>query len=56
MEVVEVSPPYDVSEMTALLATRVVVDVLASLVDAGKLPRQRPTWLNTDSAQEPWAL
>jgi hypothetical protein len=26
------------------------------LVDAGKLPRQRPTWLNTDSAQEPWAL
>jgi agmatinase len=56
MEVVEVSPPYDVSEVTALLATRVVVDVLATLVDAGKLPRRRPAWLNSDPAQEPWAL
>ncbi|MDQ2731447.1 MAG: agmatinase family protein, partial [Armatimonadota bacterium] len=56
MELVEVSPPYDVSEMTALLATRVISDVLASLVDAGKLPRKRPTWLNSAPSTEPWAL
>lgn len=56
MELVEVAPPYDVSDVTALLATRVIVDVLATLVDAGKLPRQRPSWLKTEPAQEPWAL
>ncbi len=56
MELVEVSPPYDVSDTTALLATRVIVDVLASLVSAGKLPRSRPAWLNSAPAQEPWAL
>jgi agmatinase len=37
MEVVEVSPPYDVSDQTALLATRIICDVLASMVDAGKI-------------------
>lgn len=56
MELVEVAPPYDVSDVTALLATRVIVDVLATLVDAGKLPRQRPSWLKTEPAQELWAL
>ena len=55
MELVEVSPPYDVSETTALLATRVIVDVLASLVDAGRLPRPRPAWLRSGPAAEPWA-
>jgi len=43
MEVVEVSPPYDVSDMTALLACRAVMDVLGTLVAAGKLgARKRP--------------
>ncbi|MBK9428547.1 MAG: agmatinase family protein [Gammaproteobacteria bacterium] len=37
MEVVEVSPPYDCSEITALLATRAIVDVLGTLVAHGKL-------------------
>ena len=37
LEVVEVSPPYDTSDITALLATRVIVDVLGSMVSAGKL-------------------
>ncbi|MBX6378474.1 MAG: agmatinase family protein [Clostridia bacterium] len=41
MEVVEVSPPYDVSDTTALLAVRAVLDVLATLVNAGHLPRRR---------------
>lgn len=41
MEVVEVSPPYDLSDMTALLATRAILDVLATLVQHGKLPRRR---------------
>lgn len=55
MELVEVSPPYDVSDMTALLAMRVIADVLATLVDAGKLPRKRPAWLKSDPPDEPWA-
>jgi agmatinase len=37
LEVVEVSPPYDTSDITALLATRVIVDVLGTLVAFGKL-------------------
>jgi agmatinase len=37
LEVVEVSPPYDTSDITALLATRVIVDVLGAMVSAGKL-------------------
>ena len=41
MEVVEVSPPYDQSEITALLATRAIVDVLGTLVAHGKLGSHR---------------
>ena len=41
MEVVEVSPPYDISDMTALMALRAIVDMLASMVYHGKLPRNR---------------
>jgi agmatinase len=39
LEVVEVAPPYDVSDITALLGGRVIMDVLATLVEAGKLGR-----------------
>jgi len=37
MEVVEVSPPYDISDITSLMALRAVVDVLGSVVAHGKL-------------------
>jgi agmatinase len=37
MEVVEVSLPYDLSDITALLGVRAIADVLATLVDAGHL-------------------
>jgi agmatinase len=37
MEVVEVSPPYDVSNNTAQLGTRIIMDVLATLVLNHKL-------------------
>ena len=37
MELVEVAPPYDQSEITALMGTRVIVDVLGSLVSSGKM-------------------
>jgi agmatinase len=37
MELVEVAPPYDQSEITALMGTRVIVDVLGSLVASGKM-------------------
>ena len=47
LEVVEVSPPYDVSDMTSLMATRVICDVMAHLVVSGQLPRkQKPSWLH----------
>jgi len=32
MEAVEVSPPYDISDITALMAVRAMVDVLATMV------------------------
>ena len=37
MEVVEVAPPYDVSDMTAQLACRAIMDVLGTLVGEGRL-------------------
>ena len=42
MELVEVSPPYDTSDITALMGTRVIVDVLGSMVAAGKLGAHKP--------------
>jgi len=41
MEVVEVAPPYDVSDMTAQLACRAVMDVLGTLVAELKLGTRR---------------
>ncbi len=37
MEVVEVSPPYDVADITALLGARAVMEVMGTLVVSGKL-------------------
>lgn len=37
MELVEVSPPYDVADITSLLGGRVIMDVLSTLVEEGKL-------------------
>jgi agmatinase len=48
LEVVEVSPPYDVSDMTSLMATRVICDTMAHLVVSGQLPRRAaPAWLSS---------
>jgi agmatinase len=41
MEVVEVSPPYDTSDITSLMGVRAIVDVLGSLVAHGKLGRHK---------------
>jgi len=41
LEVVEVSPPYDTSDITALLATRVIVDVLGAMVSNGTMGKHR---------------
>lgn len=47
LEVVEVSPPYDISDMTSLMATRVICDTMAHLVVSGQLPRkQKPGWIS----------
>jgi agmatinase len=37
MEVVEVSPPYDISDITSLLGARLMVDVLAAMVKNGRI-------------------
>ncbi|MFB6275397.1 MAG: agmatinase [Halothece sp.] len=52
LEVVEVSPPYDVSDMTALMATRVICDTMAHLVLSEQLPRQeKPSYIH-EQAQD----
>jgi agmatinase len=43
LEVVEIAPPYDVADITSILGVRVINDVLATLVNAGKLGRQSAT-------------
>lgn len=53
MEVVEVAPPYDVSDMTAQLACRAVMDVLGTLVAEGKLGSRRGLGATKEQAQEP---
>ena len=40
MELVEVSPPYDVADVTSLLGVRVINDVLATLILNGKLGKR----------------
>jgi agmatinase len=42
MEVVEIAPPYDVSDMTAQLGCRAIMDVLGSLVTEGKIGHRAP--------------
>ena len=47
LEIVEVSPPYDISDMTSLMATRVICDTMAHLVVSGQLPRKgKPAWIS----------
>jgi agmatinase len=50
MELVEVSPPYDVGEVTSVLGVRVINDVLATLVLAGKLGTNRTVETKQESA------
>jgi len=47
LELVEVSPPYDISDMTSLMACRVICDTMAHLVVSGQLPRkEKPSWIS----------
>jgi agmatinase len=58
IEVVEVSPPYDVSDMTSLMATRVICDTMAHLVVSGQLPRKKkPDYIHEQEqvVDEPWS-
>ena len=49
LEIVEVSPPYDISDMTSLMATRVICDTMAHLVVSGQLPRKgKPAWISDE--------
>jgi agmatinase len=40
IEIVECSPPYDVSEITALVGVRVICDTLGTLILEGHLPKR----------------
>jgi agmatinase len=42
MEVVEIAPPYDVSDMTAQLGCRAIMDVLGTLVTEGRIGHRAP--------------
>lgn len=54
MEVVEIAPPYDVSDMTAQLGCRAIMDVLGTLVAEGKLGHRRDSLLQSSpSGVEP---
>jgi agmatinase len=53
MEVVEVAPPYDVSDMTAQLACRAVMDVLGILVAEGKLGSRARSPERAEPTEEP---
>ena len=49
LEIVEVSPPYDISDITSLMATRVICDSMAHLVLSGQLPRRSPpAWITPE--------
>jgi agmatinase len=53
LEVVEVSPPYDVSDMTALMAARVICDTMGHLVVSGQLPRkEKPAYIHPEAQPE----
>jgi arginase family enzyme len=52
MEVVEIAPRHDVSDITAQLGCRAIMDVLGSLVDAGKLGTRRPPAQPGESSPE----
>ena len=57
IEVVGVSPPYDVSDLTALMATRIICDTLAHLVVSEQLPREeRPSYIDDEPqmVDVPW--
>jgi agmatinase len=53
LEVVEVSPPYDISDITSLMATRVICDTMAHLVLSGQLPRkEKPSYIHPEAQPE----
>ncbi|HLB07132.1 MAG TPA: agmatinase family protein [Alphaproteobacteria bacterium] len=63
MEVVEISPPYDVSDMTAQLGCRAMLDVLGTLVVEGHIGHrkkvmkpERPTRVREPEAERRAAL
>lgn len=49
MDLVEISPPYDHANITALLGARVIMDVLATLVEHGHLGARLPAATRAES-------
>jgi agmatinase len=53
MEVVEIAPPYDVSDMTAQLGCRAIMDVLGTLVSEGTIGHRGSTQGPAPEAEGP---
>ena len=41
IEVVEVSPPYDISDITSLMGLRIIVDALGAMVLSGVMGKHK---------------
>ncbi|MHB9109496.1 MAG: agmatinase family protein [Armatimonadota bacterium] len=52
LEIVEVSPPFDISDITSLMGVRLICDMLAAQVVAGKLGRTRTGEPQTEQAKK----
>ena len=53
LEVVEISPLYDISDITALMAARVICDTMGHLVVSGQLPRkEKPAYIHAEAQPE----
>jgi agmatinase len=52
MEIVEVSPPFDIADITSLLGVRLICDVLAEHIRLGKMGKTRAGEPQTERARE----
>lgn len=52
MEIVEVSPPFDIADITSLMGVRLICEALAGQIEAGKLGRTRKGEPQTEQARK----
>jgi arginase family enzyme len=52
IEIVEVSPPFDIADITSLMGVRLICEALAGQIEAGKLGRTRKGEPQTEQARK----